>query len=246
MLEQLSEKELWKEYKSTKNNQIKEILTCKYLNLVKYIVKKFINNNITTHEDLFSYGLEGLVDAIEKYEIHKNTKFTTYAYRRIIGAIYDGIRENDVMPRSFRIKEKKYNILKQKLGRTPSQAEIQKYLGLKEKQVKEFTRLLEYKYISLDADEEEHQRSLKDIIPDSDKSHPENLYLKKEIEQQTADAVKKLSRVSRKIIILYYYENLTLKEIGECIGVSEARACQLRQKAERELKEKIKHLEVYV
>ncbi len=239
---------VWARYKnsnsSEEKNELKKEIILEYINLVKIISGRLYNYygaNIE-YNDLMSYGVIGLIDAIEKYDYTKNIKFQTYASVRIRGAIIDEIRNLDWIPRSIRQKSKlmknTYSKLENKLGREPSIREISNELGKNDEEV---LKILEetniYNLVSL---EEELSENLKIQIKDiSIDINPEESLLKKDTIKNLKLALDTLNEREQLIINLYYYEELTYKEIGKVLNISESRISQIHSKAILKIKSKL-------
>jgi RNA polymerase sigma factor for flagellar operon FliA len=191
--------------------------------------------------DLISYGLIGLIGSIERYDLDRDIKFETYAVARIRGAIIDELRSLDWVPRSVRAKardvEKAHSQLENKLGRAPNEEEMADKLGVS---VEDFrTTLLEIansSVLALDdlwtvSDPDGGQVSLLDTIRDPNAVDPEEAIDTVELKDRLADAIESLPDRERLVIALYYYEALTLREIGDVLGVTESRVSQLHTKA---------------
>ena len=187
---------------------------------------------------MVSYGILGLIDAIDKYDIDKNVKFKTYAKTRIRGAIFDELRILDWTPRSIRQKarklEKAYAKLEGKLGRDAKDDEVAEYLGV---DISELHKLFDEtkKSLLLSLDEmfydDDEGSSRFDYIEDEKSENPQTKIEEAEAKKILADAISKLSDRERMVITLYYYEELTSKEIGKILGVSDSRVSQLHTKA---------------
>ncbi len=247
-----TEEELWKEYKKTKDPRIRDVFVHKYAPLVKYVAGKIAGGmpkNIE-FDDLVGYGTLGLLDAIEKFDPSKNIKFKTYAPTRIRGAIYDELRALDWIPRSVRQKAKNIENairkLENKLGRTATDEEIAEELDMT---LVEFHRsLLDLKGIPLiyldDAwfkDDNDENIAIIDTIESPKQLNPDEIVEKDEIHFLIANAIEDLPKKEKVILILYYYEDLTLKEIGEVLGVTESRVSQLHTKAIIRLRSKFEN-----
>ncbi len=244
----MNEADLWIKYKNAKidtiREEIKKEIILKYINLVKIISGRLYNyygSNIE-YDDLVSYGIIGLIDAIEKYDHNKNIKFETYASVRVRGAIIDEIRNLDWIPRSIRQKSKlmkeTYSKLENQLGREPNISEIGNEIG---KSQEEVLKLLEetniYNIVSL---EEELNDNLKIQIEDiSCEINPEESLIRKDIIESLKKAIDLLNEREQLIINLYYYEGLTYKEIGNILNISESRISQIHSKSILKIKEKI-------
>ncbi len=235
---------LWEQYLSDKSNkQIRDTLIVQYIYLVRYVVGRVrVTLPATVSiEDIAGYGIEGLINAIERYSMQKNTRFETYALIRIRGAILDKIREEDFLPRSIRKKIKDIKAaqehLKQELGRTATTAEVAKYMDMEPEKVNQLlaedttmTSLYDKKGSSEDSVE------IIDTIEDTYKLNPMEQVEENNIKVELEKALKKLPERERVIMVLYYQENMTLKDIGTAINVSESRVCQLHAQAIMKLK----------
>jgi len=210
----------------------------KYIPLVKYIASRIImgKTKYVEYEDLVSYGMVGLMDALNKFDESKGMKFSTYAAIRIKGAMIDELRKNS--PISI---EK----LQNKLFREPNNYEIAEELGIS---IQEVTQVENYiNYISVVSLEtlmfsEEDEISLVGTIEDKKSPSPEKSLEEKEILEYLAKALDLLREKDKLVITLYYYEGLTLKEIGKILNVSESRVCQLHSKALINLRKILKKL----
>jgi len=241
-----SEEELWKEYKRTKNPKLREELIFKYASTVKYIAGKIAINTPPQVEfdDLVSYGILGLIDAIEKYDPTLGTRFKTYATNRIKGAIIDEIRILDWIPRSLRQKakqlEKIYGELEHKYGRPATDEEVAEALEISTEELSQLlVKVRGVSLISLNDDwyfNEEEKIAIGDTIESPPEQGPENTLEQKEMKRILMEAVNRLPEIEKEVIILYYYDDLTLKEIAKVIGVSESRISQLHTKALLRLK----------
>lgn len=242
------ELKLWKEYKETGSKSAREKLILKYTPFVKRIVGRLAMNlpDNVDRDDLISYGMLGLIDAIEKFSLDKNVKFETYAQMRISGAIYDELRQLDWAPRSLRQKvkilEKVISELSSKLGRTPRDDEIAKEMNISlEDLYKLYNESKKSLLISLDEEYEDSDGSStrRDYVGDNGELSPHKYLEKQEIKQILADALKELSERERLVITLYYYEELTLKEIAQILDVTASRVSQLHTKAILRLRGKL-------
>jgi RNA polymerase sigma factor for flagellar operon FliA len=211
--------------------------------LVKYVAGRMAAG-LPSHvdeADLISYGLIGLIGSIERYDLDRDIKFETFAVSRIKGAIIDELRSLDWVPRSVRSKardvEKTHSLLENRLGRAPTEEEMAQKLGV---DVEDFRNtLLEIansSVLALDdlwtvSDPEGGQVSLLDTIRDPHAVDPEEAIDTVELKDRLAEAIESLPDRERLVIALYYYENLTLREIGEVLGVTESRVSQLHTKA---------------
>lgn len=246
-IKRLAEDELeaiWAEYLKDKTNKAaRDTLIVQYIYLIRYVVgrvKVTLPSTISI-EDIAGYGVEGLINAIERYSPQKNTRFETYALIRIRGAILDKIRSQDFLPRSLRKKIKDIKNaqehLKQELGRMPTTVEVAHYLDMEPDKVTQIlsedttmTSLYDKKGSSDDSIE------IIDTIEDTNKLNPQEQAEEKNVKQELEKALQRLPERERIIMVLYYQENMTLKEIGETIGMSESRVCQLHAQAIMKLK----------
>ncbi len=238
----IEEEKLWKKLIKTDDQGVRDYFVLKYAPLVKYVAGKVsmgMPQNIE-FDDLVSYGIFGLMDAIGKFDPARGIKFKTYAMTRIRGAIFDELRSIDWIPRSIRQKAKQIeqviSELENKLGRTVEDEEIAKELGIP---IEEFQTLLnklsgtsmlslnDIWYMGDDNDE----LSILETLEAPENMNPDVLVEKEEIKDYIIDAIKKLPDKEKKVIVLYYYEDLTLKEIGEVLEVTESRVSQLHTKA---------------
>ena len=236
-------KDLWRRCKEDGDERARERLVVAYSPLVKYVAGRMASGLPSHVEegDLISYGLIGLIGSIERYDLDREIKFETYAVARIRGAIIDELRSLDWVPRSVRAKardvEKAHSQLENKLGRAPNEEEMADKLGVS---VDDFrTTLLEIansSVLALDdlwtvSDPDGGQVSLLDTIHDPNAVDPEEAIDTVELKDRLADAIESLPDRERLVIALYYYEALTLREIGDVLGVTESRVSQLHTKA---------------
>lgn len=246
-IKRLSEDELtalWEEYLKDKTNKAaRDTLIVQYIYLIRYVVgrvKVTLPATISI-EDIAGYGVEGLINAIERYSPQKNTRFETYALIRIRGAILDRIRAQDFLPRSVRKKIKDIKAaqekLKQDLGRMPTTTEVANYLDMEPDKVNQLlaedttmTSLYDKRGNTDDSVE------IIDTIQDENKLNPQEKAEEQNVKQELEKALRRLPERERIIMVLYYQENMTLKEIGETINMSESRVCQLHAQGIMKLK----------
>lgn len=236
---------LWKTYKETNDRVAKEQLIVEYVELVKIIAGRlYVNyNHNVEYDDLVSYGIIGLIDAIEKFDIGKNVKFETYANIRIRGAIVDQMRSLDWIPRSTRQKYKKVESAIEKLqnsyGDKLTDDVLADELGIsKEELYKTLNEISNLAVLSLE--DTVNETGTMDIRSENIEMDPQASLDTKETELILKDEIKKLPEKERLVISLYYYEELTYKEIAAVMGISESRISQLHSKAITKLKVKIK------
>lgn len=235
--------EYWKKYKVHKDLQAREVLILEYAGLVKYVAGRMaisLPPNVP-QDDLISYGIFGLIDAIEKFEPERNIKFETYAIARIRGAIWDGLRSMDWVPYSVRQKAKEleqtYARLENQLGRAATDDEVCSALNISRQQFSHL--LMETSFTScvslddlwsIDKDGGNSVRII-DTIQDHSAPDPVTMVMFEEQKRILTDAINRLPEREKLVIALYYYEGLTLKEIGKVLGVSESRISQMHTKA---------------
>lgn len=240
---------LWADYKRTGERDLRDQLIVHYSPLVKYVagrVASGLPQNVD-QADLVSYGIFGLIDAIEKFDLDRGFKFETYAIARIKGNILDELRSIDWVPRSVRAKaralEKAYSKLEGQLHRTPSDAELAKELDLTEEQLQttlgqiSFTGLVALDEM-LSGGDRGDSMTLGDTIADTDMG-PVAAYEVEEMRQLLADAINRLPEREKVVLTLYYYEGLTLAEIGSILGVTESRVCQIHTKSVIQLRARL-------
>lgn len=246
-IKRMSEEELtslWGEYLKDKSNKsVRDTLIVQYIYLIRYVVgrvKVTLPATISI-EDIAGYGVEGLINAVERYSPQKNTRFETYALIRIRGAILDRIRAQDFLPRSVRKKIKDIKSaqehLKQELGRMPTITEVANYLDMEPEKVSQLlsedttmTSLYDKRGNTEDSVE------IIDTIQDENKLNPQEKAEEQNVKQELEKALRRLPERERIIMVLYYQENMTLKEIGATINMSESRVCQIHAQAIMKLK----------
>ncbi len=244
-------RELWQQYKKSGETPLRERLILHYSPLVKYVAGRVgvgLPPNIE-QADLVSYGIFGLIDAIEKFDLDRAIKFETYAISRIRGAIIDELRAIDWIPRSVRYKarevEKAYAKLEGELHRTPSEAEVAAELGIKLEDLHTiFSQVSFVNVVALDellsvGGEKGDKLSLVDTLEDTRAEDPVLAFESEETKFLLAKAINTLPEREKIVVTLYYYEGLTLAEIGQVLGVTESRICQMHTKAVLQLRGKL-------
>jgi RNA polymerase sigma factor for flagellar operon FliA len=239
--------QLWSKYKSTGSQDARDRLIVHYSPLVKYVAGR-VSVGLPQHieqSDLVSYGIFGLIDAIDKFDTDRNIKFETYAIARIKGAIIDELRSIDWVPRSVRAKarsvEKAYAKLEAQLLRTPSDEEVAKELGITEADLRNiFNQISFVGLVALDevlsgSGDRGESTTLGDTIPDKGEG-PVAAFEVEEMKQILASAINRLGDREKIVLTLYYYEGLTLADIGDVLGVTESRVCQIHTKAVLQLR----------
>ncbi|MBW3647575.1 MAG: RNA polymerase sigma factor WhiG [Actinobacteria bacterium] len=243
--------ELWREYKANGGERLRERLILHYSPLVKYVAGRVgvgLPPNIE-QADLVSYGIFGLIDAIQKFDLERAIKFETYAISRIKGAIIDELRSIDWIPRSVRSKarevEKAYASLEAKLHRTPSESEVAAELGIALEDLHAiFSQVSFVNVVALDellsaGGEKGDKLSLVDTLEDTKAEDPVQAFESEETKYLLAKAINTLPEREKIVVTLYYYEGLTLAEIGQVLGVTESRICQMHTKAVLQLRGKL-------
>lgn len=234
---------LWIEYTHKKSSAIREQIIIEYVPLVKVVAGRlsmYLGSNVE-YDDLVSYGIFGLIDAIDKFDYGKGIKFETYASLRIRGSILDQIRKMDWIPRSVRQKQKSIDAAIRKLetevGPNYSDDDIAKELGISEEEYVNWVGQTNVTNISSLEDFMEQGNEVKTSNhPTYMKIEPENVAMEKEVKDSLLRAMESLSEKERKVVLLYYYEELTLKEISKVMDVSESRVSQLHSKALKKMK----------
>ena len=235
---------LWQEYFQDKNNKtLRDTLIVQYIYLIRYVVGrvKITLPATISIEDIAGYGVEGLINAVERFSPQKNTRFETYALIRIRGTILDKIRAEDFLPRSVRKKIKDIKdaqeLLKQQLGRVPTTSEVAEYMDMDPEKI---TQLLSEDTVMTSIYDKrgnaDDSVEIIDTIEDTHKLTPHEEVEEKNVKSELEKALKRLPERERIIMVLYYQENMTLKEIGATINMSESRVCQLHAQGIMKLK----------
>ncbi|MBU5426557.1 FliA/WhiG family RNA polymerase sigma factor [Tissierella pigra] len=227
---------LWIKYNDTKDKEVKKILIENYVSLVKIVAGRMYNfyGSKIEYDDLLGYGILGLIDSIDKFDITKNIKFETYAQIRIKGSIIDNIRKLDWIPRSLRKKSKdvqnSISYLENELGRSPTNDEIAQHLQISLNELE----LLLSDIATFNISSLEEILLTKEGYPleiEHDTVTPELVYETKELKEILANSIDSLNESEKTVISLYYYEELTYKEIGHIMELSESRISQIHSKA---------------
>ncbi|MDZ7675978.1 MAG: RNA polymerase sigma factor WhiG [Acidimicrobiales bacterium] len=240
---------LWTDYKSTGSSRARDQLIVHYSPLVKYVAGRVGMGLPQSVEqaDLVSYGLFGLIDAIDKFEPERGFKFETYAISRIKGNILDELRSIDWVPRSVRAKARQiegaYAKLESRLHRAPTEDEVADELDMTLEQL--HTALSKISFVGVVAldefvgsSERDSSTTLGDTIA-TDEEGPGDVFEIQEMRGVLAEAVERLPEREKVVLTLYYYEGLTLAQIGEVIGVTESRVCQIHTKAILQLRSRM-------
>lgn len=234
---------IWVQYKEKNDIEARDDLIIHYAHLVKYVANRLAINlsSVVEVDELISYGIEGLIDAIEKYDHKRNIKFETYAITRIRGSMIDGLRSMDWVPVSVRQKskelEKTYTKLESKLGRAATDMEVAEELGINLNELSNLLReVATNTIISLDDfipgdDSDDKKKRIVDLLEDHDASDALEILEISEVKELLAKTISRLPEKEKTVVYLYYYEGLTLKEIGMVLKLSESRISQLHTKA---------------
>lgn len=239
-------KRLWEDYARLKTPDLREKLILEYAPLVKVVAGRlsmYLGYNVE-YEDLVSYGIFGLIDAIDKFDKNKEVKFETYASLRIRGAILDQIRKMDWIPRTVRQRQKQIDTamkeLEQRNGRPATDAEIAAYMGISEDEFLDWQNQVKAdNIISLNEYIEQGNDISSEKSFSSGFDTPESVIEKSELKKILEESLELLTDKEKKVILLYYYEELTLKEISRVLEVSESRISQLHTKALQKMKTKM-------
>jgi RNA polymerase sigma factor for flagellar operon FliA len=241
--------DLWARYVVERDSGLRDRLILHYAPLVKYVAGR-VGSGLPAHveqADLVSYGTFGLIDAITRFEPSREIKFESYAMARIRGAIIDELRSTDWIPRSVRMKARQFErtvaALEAKLQRSPSEEEVADEMDMDVEDVRKFLGQLSLvNVIALDellVDDDGSAPRLVDTLQDSSALDPQAMAEHGEARQLLARAVEQLPDREKVVVSLYYFEGLTLSEIGRVLGVTESRICQLHTKAVLHLRTKL-------
>ncbi len=237
---------LWEEYSRKRTPELQEKIIIEYASLVKLVAGRlsmYLGYNVE-YDDLVGYGTFGLIDAIDKYDYTKGYKFETYASLRIRGAILDQIRKMDWIPRSIRQKQKKmdmaYQSLEIKYGRSANEDEVAKELDISMEELETWQNQTKVtNIISLDEFMEQGSEGKVEQSLTASFHQPEKILEQQELKDILVKTLDTLTEKEKTVIVLYYYEELTLKEISRVLEVSESRISQLHTKALQKMKVKL-------
>jgi RNA polymerase sigma factor for flagellar operon FliA len=242
----VDKEKLWEEYRDNPTRELREQIITEYASLVKVVAGRlsmYLGYNVE-YEDLVSYGIFGLIDAIDKFDPEKDVKFETYASLRIRGSILDQIRKMDWIPRTVRQKQKKIDeavkSIETRTGKNATDEEVSKELGIEEDELNEWQSQLKItNIVSLNEFVEQSGEPVMDARNNSHFVQPEDSIEQEELKKVLDDTMELLTEKERKVILLYYYEELTLKEISKILAVSESRVSQLHTKALLKMRKKM-------
>lgn len=239
----------WSRFKANGDTAARERLILQYSPLVKYVAGRVSVGLPASveHGDLVSYGMFGLIDAIEKFDLAKGVKFETYAIARIKGAIIDELRSIDWIPRSVRSKAKRVeralSTLEERLERTPTEEELAAELEVSVDELRQtLTQVSLTSLVALDEavpGEEGDRQSLLDTLADVKSTDPQDALEDRELRRILAESINRMTEREKTVIVLYYFEGMTLAQIGEVLGVTESRVSQMHTKAVLGLRTKI-------
>lgn len=239
--------DLWARFKATGDEAAREALIINFSPLVKFVAGRVgigLPRNVD-QSDLVSYGIFGLIDAIDKFEPERGFKFETYAINRIKGAILDELRAMDWVPRSVRARareiERSLAELEHRLQRSPSDEELASHMNMPLDDLQ--NALAEISLLGVVALDEmlgpDSSNSLVDLVADASGASPEAAFQKEETRRILADAINRLPDREKLVLTLYYYEGLTLAEIGDVLSVTESRVCQIHAKSVMSLRNRL-------
>lgn len=247
-MDEAGKKRLWEEYAKAKSPEVREKIILEYAPLVKVVAGRlsmYLGYNVE-YEDLVSYGIFGLIDAIDKFDCLKDVKFETYASLRIRGAILDQIRKMDWIPRTIRQKQKKIDAvikdIEARYGRSATDEEISAGLGITGEEYLDWQSQMKItNVVSLNEFLEQGSEVPNEASQgrSAQFDSPEEVLERDELKKMLAEALELLTEKERKVIVLYYYEDLTLKEISNILGVSESRISQLHTRALQKMRGKM-------
>lgn len=247
-MDEADRKKLWTEYDKSRTPELREKIILEYAPLVKLVAGRlsmYLGYNVE-YDDLVSYGIFGLIDAIDKYDYAKEVKFETYASLRIRGAILDQIRKMDWIPRTIRQKQKRIDAvckdIETRLGRSATDEEIASELGISDDEYLEWQSQMKItNVVSLN----EYMEQGAEVPAEGNQfttsrfDSPEENIEKEELKKVLEESLEQLTEKEKKVILLYYYEDLTLKEISNVLEVSESRISQLHTRALQKMKTKM-------
>ena len=242
-----AKKKLWQDYLKFGDPELREKIILEYAPLVKVVAGRlsmYLGYNVE-YDDLVGYGVFGLIDAIDKFDMTKDVKFETYASLRIRGSILDQIRKMDWIPRTVRQRQKKIDQaikdIEGETGKTASDTDIALKLGISEDEYAEWqAQMAVTNVVSLNEFQDAGTEApIKDSVVQDRIMGPEEVVEKDELKKMLAESLELLTDKERKVILLYYYEELTLKEISNVLEVSESRISQLHVRALQKMREKL-------
>lgn len=245
-MDEAGKKRLWDEYDKTHGSDIREKLILEYAPLVKVVAGRlsvYLGYNVE-YDDLVGYGIFGLIDAIDKFDSKKAVKFETYASLRIRGAILDQIRKMDWIPRTIRQKQKRIDVamkeVESETGRNATDEEIAKSIGISDDELMDWQSQMKItNVVSLNEYMEQGVEIPNGATASRQFAAPEDVMEQEELKSKLMEALELLTEKEKKVVLLYYYEELTLKEISHVMEISESRVSQLHTKSLQKMKLKL-------
>ena len=245
-MKEVERQKIWEKYTKNPTQEMREQIIIEYAPLVKIVAGRlsmYLGGNVE-YEDLVSYGVFGLIDAIDKFDTNKDVKFETYASLRIRGSILDQIRKMDWIPRTVRQRQRKIDeaikSLEARTGKTPTDEMLAEELGVSWEELLSWQSQLKVtNVVSLNEFVESGNEPVMDAKGNFRFAQPEEVIAETELKRMLKDAMQLLTEKEQKVILLYYYEDLTLKEISRVLEVSESRISQLHTKALQKMKKKM-------
>lgn len=245
-MKEVERQKIWEKYTKNPTQEMREQIIIEYAPLVKIVAGRlsmYLGGNVE-YEDLVSYGVFGLIDAIDKFDTNKDVKFETYASLRIRGSILDQIRKMDWIPRTVRQRQRKIDeaikSLEARTGKTPADEMLAEELGVSGEELLSWQSQLKVtNVVSLNEFVESGNEPVMDAKGNFRFAQPEEVIAETELKRMLKDAMQLLTEKEQKVILLYYYEDLTLKEISRVLEVSESRISQLHTKALQKMKKKM-------
>lgn len=245
-MKEVERQKIWEKYTKNPTQEMREQIIIEYAPLVKIVAGRlsmYLGGNVE-YEDLVSYGVFGLIDAIDKFDTNKDVKFETYASLRIRGSILDQIRKMDWIPRTVRQRQRKIDeaikSLEARTGKTPTDEMLAEELGVSGEELLSWQSQLKVtNVVSLNEFVEAGNEPVMDAKGNFRFAQPEEVIAETELKRMLKDAMQLLTEKEQKVILLYYYEDLTLKEISRVLEVSESRISQLHTKALQKMKKKM-------
>ena len=245
-MKEVERQKIWEKYTKNPTQEMREQIIIEYAPLVKIVAGRlsmYLGGNVE-YEDLVSYGVFGLIDAIDKFDTNKDVKFETYASLRIRGSILDQIRKMDWIPRTVRQRQREIDeaikSLEARTGKTPTDEMLAEELGVSGEELLSWQSQLKVtNVVSLNEFVESGNEPVMDAKGNFRFAQPEEVIAETELKRMLKDAMQLLTEKEQKVILLYYYEDLTLKEISRVLEVSESRISQLHTKALQKMKKKM-------
>ena len=245
-MKEVERQKIWEKYTKNPTQEMREQIIIEYAPLVKIVAGRlsmYLGGNVE-YEDLVSYGVFGLIDAIDKFDTNKDVKFETYASLRIRGSILDQIRKMDWIPRTVRQRQRKIDeaikSLEARTGKTRTDEMLAEELGVSGEELLSWQSQLKVtNVVSLNEFVESGNEPVMDAKGNFRFAQPEEVIAETELKRMLKDAMQLLTEKEQKVILLYYYEDLTLKEISRVLEVSESRISQLHTKALQKMKKKM-------